>query len=169
MKTTSVPIRPFRVADAAALAALFHASVRQAGLRDYTPEQVSAWSPAAPDPGGYIRRSMEDRVFLVAVDAADEPMAYGDLEPDGHIDHLYCRPDRIGIGIGSALYDALENAAVDCGMQRLFVEASEAARRLFERKGFVVEQRNDFSINGVAIHNYQMAKPLCGLSRCRSL
>jgi putative acetyltransferase len=40
------------------------------------------------------------------------------------------------------------------------VEASEAARRLFERKGFVIEKRNDFPINGVAIHNYRMVKPL---------
>ena len=153
-------IRPFLAADAVPLAALFHASVHQAGLRDYSPEQVSAWSPTVPDPARFIGRAQDGRIFLVAVDDAGNPIAYGDLERDGHIDHLYCRPDVVGTGIGSALYDALESAANDRGIEFLFVEASEAARRLFERKGFAVERRNDFAINGVPIHNYRMVKSL---------
>lgn len=44
-------VRPFEASDADALATLFHASVREAGIRDYSPEQVEAWSPAKPDPG----------------------------------------------------------------------------------------------------------------------
>ena len=39
-------------------------------------------------------------------------------------------------------------------------EASELARRLFERKGFAVVERRDMVIRGVAIHNYRMAKDL---------
>ena len=45
-------------------------------------------------------------------------------------------------------------------MTLLFVEASEGARRLFERRGFGVDGRNDLTINGVAIHNYSMSKPI---------
>lgn len=153
-------IRPFRADDAERLAALCHASVHQVGVRDYSAEQVSAWSPAVPDSTGYIRRSLDGRIFLVAVDDDDNTIGYGDLEADGHIDHLYCRPDVVGTGIGSTLYDALEEVANHRGIQFLFVEASEAARRLFERKAFVLEQRNDFTINGVAIHNYRMVKTL---------
>ena len=36
----------------------------------------------------------------------------------------------------------------------------ELARRLFERKGFAVVERQDLVIRGVAIHNYRMAKAL---------
>jgi hypothetical protein len=32
----------------------------------------------------------------------------------------------------------------------LFVEAGEAARRLFERRGFQLEHRRDFEIDGVS-------------------
>ena len=39
-------IRDFIPADADALAALFHTSVHQVGIRDYSAEQVAAWSPA---------------------------------------------------------------------------------------------------------------------------
>jgi putative acetyltransferase len=152
-------IRAFKPADAGALAALFHASVRHIGIRDYSAEQVAAWSPSMPAPIEYLRRA-EGRLLLVAENGDGEPIGYVDLEPDAHIDHFYCRPDIFGTGVGSALYAELENAAKTRGITVIFVEASEAARRLFERKGFKIEARNDFEVNGVAIHNYRMSKPI---------
>jgi putative acetyltransferase len=152
--------RPFRKDDAPALAALFHASVREVGIRDYTLEQVQAWSPAPPDPARYVQRGLEDRTFLVAVDDDDEPIAYTDLEADGHINHFYCRPDVVGTGVASALYDQLEAAARARGLSRISVNASEAARRLFLKKGFSVVRRNDLVRMGVRIHNYSMEKTL---------
>lgn len=152
-------IRRFKTSDADTLANIFHASVREVGIRDYSAGQVTAWSPSKPDPSRYLRKA-EGRILLVAVDDDDRPIGYGDLEPDGHIDHLYCRPDLVGTGIGSAIFAAIEVTARRAGIAVLFVEASEGARRLFERRGFGVDARNDFTINGVAIHNYRMSKPI---------
>ena len=152
-------IRPFEPRDAEALAELFHASVRQIGISDYSAEQVAAWSPSKPDPQQYVRKA-GGRTFLVALSDDNRPIGYGDLEPDGHIDHLYCHPDVVGTGVGSAIYEALEVAAKRAGISLLVVEASEGARRLFERLGFSVDGRNDLTINGVAIHNYRMSKSI---------
>lgn len=152
-------IRRFTPSDADALASIFHTSIREAGILDYSSEQVAAWSPSRPDPERYVRQA-EGRILLVAVDNDDQPVGYGDLEADGHIDHLYCRPDMIGTGVGSALCASIEEAAKEAGIAVLFVEASEGARRLFERRGFRVDARNDFTIDGVAIHNYRMSKLL---------
>ncbi|QCR38174.1 GNAT family N-acetyltransferase [Nissabacter sp. SGAir0207] len=152
-------IRPFAPSDASALADLFHASVREAGIRDYSAEQVAVWSPARPDPARYLRQA-ENRIFLVVVDESGQPIAYGDVEMNGHIDHLYCHPAQVGTGVGAALYLALEVAAREAGISRLFVEASEAARRLFERQGFQMVERQEFLRHGVLIHNYRMAKTL---------
>jgi putative acetyltransferase len=153
-------IRPYRPDDAAAVAAIFFESVREAGPRDYSAAQVAAWAPERPDTGRVDARARDGRLMLVAVDERDRPIAYGDLEPSGHIDHLYCRPERVGTGVASALYDALEREALALGLSRLFVEASEAARRLFLRKGFDEIERREFPIRGVMIHNYRMAKSL---------
>jgi putative acetyltransferase len=97
---------------------------------------------------------------LVAANADDRPVAYIDLEPDGHIDRVFCAPEAAGQGIASRLYDAVEAAAREQGIRSLFTEASELARRLFEHKGFVVAERQDMVIRGVAIHNYRMVKTL---------
>ena len=73
---------------------------------------------------------------------------------------MFCAPEAAGQGIASRLYDAVEAAAREQGIRSLFTEASELARRLFERKGFVVAERQDLMVRGVAIHNYRMAKAL---------
>lgn len=153
-------IRRFRAHDAPFLAELFHASVRKVGIRDYSEDQVTVWSPDVPDASKYIEQASDGRLFLVAVDETDRPVAYGDLESDGHIDHLYCSPEAVGSGIASAIYHRLEEAAIEQGMEFLFVEASEAARRLFERRDFQIIERQELMIDGVIIHNYRMNKAL---------
>ncbi|KQP28447.1 hypothetical protein ASF27_07660 [Methylobacterium sp. Leaf102] len=153
-------IRPFQPEDAPALAALFHASVHAIAARHYGFAQCFAWSPAPPEPGRYIAQGSDGRTFLVAVDDRDVPIAYGDLEADGHLDHLYCRPDKTGMGVASALYDALERVAHEQRMTRLFVEASETARIFYTHKGFKVEACCAAHIRGVRLHNYRMVKAL---------
>lgn len=73
---------------------------------------------------------------------------------------LFCAPEAAGQGIASRLYDAVEASAREQGITNLFTEASELARRLFERKGFAVVERQDLVVRGVDIHNYRMAKAL---------
>jgi putative acetyltransferase len=153
-------IRPYEPRDAALLGAVFFDAIRRAGRRDYSQAQVEAWAPAIPDKAWFAARAKDGRLILVAVDKVDEPIAYGDWEPNGHIDHLYCRTEFIGSRTASALYDRLEQQARERGMTKLFVEASEAARKLFLRKGFALVKRRDFLLRGVKIHNYLMEKLL---------
>jgi putative acetyltransferase len=160
MERAPFTIRPYAAEDAEPLAAIFYASVREVGRRDYSAEQVAAWAPRPPSPERMHARASDGRVLLVAINGEGEPLAYGDLEADGHIDHLFCRPDVVGTGVALRLYDALEATAGRQGLTELYVEASEAARRLFLRKGFSIVRRRDFAMGGVAMHNYAMAKTL---------
>jgi putative acetyltransferase len=153
-------IRPFRDEDAAALAHLFHAAVHGIAALHYSPEQVHAWSGSPVAPERVAARARDGRTLLVAVDSEDRPLAYGDVEADGHIDHLFCAPDHAGTGVTAELYRALEAAARAQGIPRLTVEASEPGRRFFLKHGFTELHRRDFEIRGVPIHNYAMEKRL---------
>lgn len=153
-------IRLFRDTDARALAAIFFSSVRKIGGRHYTADQVAAWAPGVPDPDVFTRRASDGRTFLVALGESGQPVAYGDLEADGHIDHLYCSPEAAGRGVAKRLYEELEGDARSAGIAVLFVEASEPAKRFFQRQGFEPIGRNEFKLNGVEIHNYRMRKAL---------
>ena len=155
-----VTIRGYDPRDAAGLADVFFRSVRQVALSDYTAAQVRAWAPEPRTAEWAHGEASDGRLVLVAANADDRPVAYIDLEPNGHIDRVFCAPEAAGLGIASRLYDAVEAAAREQGIRSLFTEASELARRLFERKGFAVVERQDLVIRGVAIHNYRMAKAL---------
>ena len=156
--------RPFRTSDAEALAALTLAAIRVTGLRAYTPEQVAAWAARHPGADRFIASAAKGDTILVAVDAEDAPLAYALTEPDGHCDMLYCHPDHAGRGLAAALLAETEICARAAQITCLFTEASELARPVFERAGFAVLHRRDFTIGlpeaPVAIHNYAMEKRL---------
>lgn len=155
-----VTIRAYDPRHAAALADVFFRSVRQVALAHYTPAQVRAWVPEPRTAEWAHEEASDGRLVLVAANKNDRPVAYIDLEPNGHIDRVFCAPEAAGQGIASRLYDAVEPAARELGIRSLFTEASELAKRLFERKGFAVVERQDLMVRGVPIHNYRMVKAL---------
>ena len=155
-------VRAYRPGDAAVLADLYVRSVRAIGPAGYSAAQVAAWAAAAPTAERLEALSRDGRTTLVAVDDADRPLAFADLEPDGHIHFFYCAPEAAGTGVAAALYDELEVLARSRGMQRLYAEASEAARRFFVKRGFAVTGRRDLELSGTPIHNYAVEKGFAG-------
>ncbi len=153
-------IRPYQDGDAEALAAVFERAVRTIGARDYSPAQIEAWIGTEPREARFRNKMADGRRCWVAVDEQDRVTAFVDLEADGHIDLLFADPAVAGRGVTTALLDSLERAACESGMTRLYVEASEPARRFFLKRGYSVSQRRDFEIGGVAIHNYAMERRL---------
>ncbi|WP_042444308.1 GNAT family N-acetyltransferase [Azospirillum sp. B510] len=151
-------IRDYRPSDAPALAALYARSVRGIGPRFYGPEQVEAWAATAPTVERVREAYGDGRVALVAVDGEDRPVAFSDVEPDGHINFLYCAPEAAGRGVASTLVARLEARARALGHPRLHVEASEAARPFLLRHGFTLLTRRELRIGDVQIHNYAMEK-----------
>ena len=150
-------LRPYHPTDAAALTALYARSVRHFGPRTYTPEQVAVWAATA-DIARTAARCSDGRYVVVAQDDAGTVLGFADLEADDHLDMLYAAPEAEGLHVGSQLYAAIEAHARRRGLRRIFVEASELARPLFERRGFTLLGRNDLVMDSVAIHNYRMEK-----------
>ncbi|WP_299192443.1 GNAT family N-acetyltransferase [uncultured Erythrobacter sp.] len=153
-------IRPFREEDAPALAALTLAAIRAVGAHGYSPEQVEVWASRHPGPERFLERALSGHRIFVAADVEDQAVAYTLLEGDGHLDMLYCHPDHTRQGLADELLAHAEQDARSHEMTRLYTEASELARPAFERAGYSVTHRRDFEIEGVAIHNYAMEKPL---------
>jgi putative acetyltransferase len=153
-------IRFAQPADAEAMAAVYDRSVQAIGPRDYSPAQVAAWVGQGAKAERFRARLADGRRAWVGVDVADQVLAFIDLEADGHIDFLYATPEAAGTGVAGRLLDALEAAARADGGTRLYVEASEAARRFFLKRGYEVTARRDFEVEGVAIHNYAMERRL---------
>ncbi len=160
----SYVIRDYRDGDAPALAAITLAAIRGVGAHGYSPDQVAAWAARHPGAERFRERAAAGhRIFLVA-NRMDEPVAYSLIEPDGHLDMLYCHPDHTRQGLADRLLSAAEYHARGKAMARLYTEASELARPAFERAGYAVTHRRDFEIpfedRKVPIHNFAMEKRL---------
>lgn len=162
-------IRPYKPTDAQALTNLFMRSVEAIGPRHYSAAQVAAWAARAPSPDRLAALLADGRLRLVAADAQNRPLAFADLERDGHVAFLYCAQEAAGQGVTAALYTALEQRARSAGIARLFAEASEAARRFFVKQGFTVTAERRFEISGVPIHNHAVEKLLASPALAGSL
>lgn len=87
-------IRPYQPSDAAALSALYEASVRVLGARDYSDAQIGAWASLAPSAEALEGRMLDGRARLVAL--TEDIVGFIDVEGDGHIDLLYVAPACAG-------------------------------------------------------------------------
>lgn len=156
------PIRPFRPDDAPALAGLTVAAIAITAASAYSVTQVLSWAAHHPGAPRFIASAAKGDSILVALDEDEEPAAYTLMEADGHIDMLYCHPDHGGKGLASALLTCAEAEARRAGIARLYAEASELARPVFERAGFALLHRRDFTLpmgeEAIPIHNYAMEK-----------
>ncbi|MEP0392507.1 MAG: GNAT family N-acetyltransferase [Erythrobacter sp.] len=153
-------LRPFKVGDAPALAALTLNAIQTIGAQAYSPEQVRVWSSGHIQAEQFVARAEAGQHIYVIMDEAGELAAYALLEPDGHLDMLYCSHKHSGRGLAARLLDHAESEAVKMGVTKLYTEASELARGPFERAGYALLKRRDFEMHGVAIHNYVMEKNL---------
>ncbi|MCP5396868.1 MAG: GNAT family N-acetyltransferase [Sphingomonadaceae bacterium] len=152
-------IRRFHPGDEQSLSHIMRSAIEQIGPRGYSQQQIEAWAARAHPAQRYLDRAGRGDVVILALDGAAQPVAYSLVEPDGHVDHLYCDPAHAGRGLGKRLLSEVDAVAKELGLTRLYTEASELARPVFERAGYTVTTRRDFDIDGVAIHNYAMEKP----------
>ena len=83
-------IRDFKPQDAACLAQIFHDSIHEIAGKDYSPEQLAAWSPQIASVETVLSRVSDGRSVFVAIDANETPMAYIELGEAGYIDQFYC-------------------------------------------------------------------------------
>ncbi|MEM7762113.1 MAG: GNAT family N-acetyltransferase [Cyanobacteria bacterium P01_A01_bin.40] len=151
-------IRLFQTQDRVQVAQLFHDTVRQINIQDYSEEQVRAWSPD----NIYFRNWSEvcPSKFTYIAEENDQIMGFGELNADGYIDcfyvhHLYQRQK-----VGSNIYQAIETKAQELNLIRLFTEASITAKVFFIKQGFSVIKQQQVFCRGQKFINFLMEKQL---------
>jgi len=165
-------LRLFQPGDEKWLSDITLGAIRNVGAHRYSPEQVEAWASRHHAPERIAQRAANGAHIVVAIAGMALPVAYALLERDAsglragdaHLDMLYCHGEHTRKGLAEALLAECETQARKWISPRLYTEASELARGAFERSGYTVVERQDFTIEGtngdVPIHNYAMEKRL---------
>ncbi|NMG09559.1 GNAT family N-acetyltransferase [Brasilonema sp. UFV-L1] len=149
-------IRLFRTQDTEQIAQLFHETVREINIRDYSNNQVKAWAPDDI----YFRNWSEVclKRFTYVADDKGIIVGFGELESNGHIDCFYCHKNYQRRGVGSQIYQAIEAKALELGLDCLFTEASITAKPFFQNMGFSVVKEQQVTRRGETFTNYAMEK-----------
>lgn len=152
----SIVIRLFEKQDTEQIAKLFHQTVREVNINDYSIDRVKAWAPDDI----YFRDwvSVCSERFTYVADDNSTVAGFGELESDGHIDCFYCHKDYQRMGVGSKIYHAIEAKAQELKIHRLYTEASITAKPFFLRMGFSIMKKQQVECRGESFINYAMEK-----------
>lgn len=151
-------IRSFRLGDEAALLQVHVSAIHGIASRDYTSEQIEAWSPADLNVYQWMNRIQELRPFVVEVD--NEIVGYADVQQDGYIDHFFVSVTHARQGVGTRLMARIHDEAASRGLAELSADVSKTAEAFFALHGFQVVERRFPIRRGVILQNALMRKVL---------
>jgi putative acetyltransferase len=156
-------MRPMLPTDVPLLAEIFRAAIEELAAEDYNEAQQEAWASAADDEEAFGAKLAHELTLVATYGGA--AVGFASLANNTRIDMLYVHPAASGQGAGAMLCDALEKLAGARGSKELTVDASDAARGFFEKRGFSAQSRNTVSLGGEWLANTTMTKPLVGRGR----
>jgi putative acetyltransferase len=136
------------------IADLFYESVHSIDSSVYSEEQKHAWAPMPIDYLKWEVRLKNKKPYVLLI--KNEVAGFIELEFDGHIDCAYVLPKFQREGVATNLLNHVKSVSKGLGLNQLYVEASIVAKPLFEKNGFLVENKNQVSINNMVLVNYSM-------------
>jgi putative acetyltransferase len=151
-------VREYRASDLEAVVSLFQRSVHEVARRDYSPAQISAWAPDAPDREAWARRLETGGVFVC--ERNNEIAGFARIDSTGCVDLLYVKPEVQRQGVARALFDRVISWAVSRDICHLRSEVSVTARAFFESVGFRVVREQIVERGGVSLQNFRMEKEI---------
>ena len=149
-------IRRVTAIDLNEITTLFRETVLSINKRDYNDEQVRVWSAAADREENWLKK-IDEHYFICAV-FENKIIGFASLATDGYLDFMYVHKDYQERGVASLLYRYLETHAADLKLSKIYSEVSITAKPFFEKKEFVIVEKQQKILDGVEFVNYRMEK-----------
>ena len=161
-------IREYRSEDLAYLIELFLDTVYSVNIKDYTEEQIQAWT-------NHIRgdcsrtelvilkkqlkekfsKNLTENYSLIAVENG-VIVGFSDLSSEGLLNMFYVHKDYQGRGIGKALLNKIFTYAKHQNISVITTESSITAKSFFEKNGFQCVTAQTRNIGEIGLTNYIM-------------
>jgi putative acetyltransferase len=151
-------LRPYLAADLPLLFEIKLSAIEELTVEDYDEAQRRALADLADDEEA-LGETLKTGLSLVAL-IGGAPVGFIVLADGGLIDQLYVHPAVARTGVASVLCDAIEKLASARKIESLVVDASDTAKPLFERRGYIAERRNTIAVDDLWIGDTRMKKKL---------
>lgn len=134
------------------MAELFCQTVFAVNTKDYTNEQLHAWTDHL-DLEKWNQSFLKNHTIIAIED--DQLVGFGDLDFTGYLDHLYVHKNYQHQGIASAICDYLEQLYDG---KTITTHASITAQPFFKQRGYKTVKKQHVIRNGIVLENYVMQK-----------
>lgn len=165
---SGVVLRRASLVDALGIGQAHHASVTKINVKDYSPEQIEAWTKRIGDPdslGQTRQKILGELVWVAELDGKIEGFAHMrtplELAPAAYLHALYLTPSATGRGLGRRLVNLAELEARRRGHPRMQLHASKTAVGFYAALGYLQAgppQLHD--VQGIGLECLPMSKDL---------
>ncbi len=151
-----IMIRPYTPADLEATVGLFTQTVHTVSSSYYSPEEVEAWAPSAPDLTEWDCFFRQRYTLVMETDGTI--VGFGCLSPDGMtIDMLFTHHEHQNEGIGSAMLETLEKEAFQSGNKEVMLTTSATAWLFYQKRGYQYH-RSEKKVYGSILFDCQILR-----------
>lgn len=158
-KQINYNIRPLEEKDIHDMQSLFHSTVLNVNIKDYTTEEVEDWASCGDDMEHW-KEILFNNQFIGAFNEQDCLIGYSSMNKNGYMHSMFVHKDWQGKGIATQLLSEVEKIARQYKVKEITSEVSKTARPFFEHKGYVVECKQKQQANRLKLTNYKMRKVL---------
>ncbi|MBS1618623.1 MAG: GNAT family N-acetyltransferase [Bacteroidetes bacterium] len=153
-----ITIQQASLADLDEIRQLFYDTVTMVNAKDYSPQQIAAWSSGYNNISKWEMRLTEQYCVTAHTDSKIAGMA--SLAPSGYLDLMYVHRAYQGQGIASMLLAALERQAAVWQLHEIWADVSITARPFFLGRGYHISTYNEKEIKGEKFQNAVMRRML---------
>ena len=149
-------LREYHPDDWKEVVKLLYDTVHSINSADYTEVQLNAWVPQdmnLPE----LEKRLSD-TYSVVVEKEDIIVGFGNVNGIGYFDCLYTHKDYQRMGIASLIADDIEGYFCRQGIKIITVDASITAKPFFEKRGYVVLNKQTVVLRGQLFVNFKMQK-----------
>jgi putative acetyltransferase len=150
-------IRLIKNEDAAEIARLRRAAIRNIKSQDYPADIIEQW--AGRRNANFFRTDQDKFKRWVAVEK-DKIIGFVEHDFEGELSRIYVHKDHQGKGVGSRLVDRAEESMIKLGFKKFTLESSIGAKTFYEKKGYKVVKEGFHTFQGKKALIYFMTKKL---------
>ena len=150
-------IRLARKEDAAALARLHRATIRNVNSKDYPEDIINVWSGRSS--AKKFRDSVDRCKRWVALDG-EKIIGFCDHSFECELWGLYIHKDYVGKGVGSRLLSCAEKSLKKMGCKKVNIESTISAKKFYQKHGYDVLRKSFKLMDKVKVPIYIMRKDL---------